>query len=339
MRLGFFTFLASLLLIPSHATAQTNFILPAGSFVKKKDPVSKQVDLSRYFLSHIDQQESGSCHIYAATSLIESFCAQVTGKKIDLSEAYFFYRHLRQSLENSGIAILSSGNVLGKVQGGQSVETLKRFKNGSVCTKDEFGLDENGVISAVKSLQAYAVVTTKKLKADYERDNAQAIANCKSPETIESELNAIRLDYSRKFNTRLCTRMDNQVKCKIPAANLNPKHNGVGAVVKTNNPFLKQCMKAVDRIYIDQDPSASRMAELLDRGYPFVCRGSFVAAPGSGYEDEKMDLEVGHAFIVYGYKKNKTSHQVEFLVRDSNSSKPMPYTVTGCDEVLVIVGK
>ena len=104
-----------------------------------------QVDLSSQFQSKITHQYGGTCHIFSAVELLESYCFRKTGKHVQLSRDFYVYQHLRHELETTRSYtpdphFLENELFDGFTDGGDPRLTLERFAHGLAVPQRFFSI-------------------------------------------------------------------------------------------------------------------------------------------------------------------------------------------------------
>lgn len=341
MRRAMAVLLATVIPEPGFGQMQINTIVPPRSIVREVTRETEVVDWSAWFPKKIDQQNAGSCHVYSATALVEAFCKKATGQEIDVSEGYYFYLHIREELSKSSapaealmnfdFSKLTGEEEAGLFDGGNPRATLERFKSGQTCTKAEFAHIENELTPLIKSLRLHQMAIQPKpkdqeafveaLKSDWFRSRQMRVL-CSDKGSGEIEVGVDR----SLFPGLACSRLDQGVRCLVDPKLVDPVQLGQGVRVRTQNQALRQCLGKLGGVETIDQPSNQEIARLLKEGNPVLCYGNFFW-PGKGL--------VGHGVILYGYHKNPKKPP-EFLVRDSNFTSTRPFTVTGCDRILVL---
>lgn len=267
------------------------------------------VDLNHQYRKRVPLQKGGSCHIFAAVALVEAACYRYTKKKLDLSEAYLFSRHLRVEAEdhhNYRYYFPENEAYFTLFDGGKPFKTIQRIFNGSVCTEAEFPFDRK----FVESLRA----TRKQAREQYH----------------SSDDRSFRKRVLKEVDDRFCEVIDGEIQCRSerPVA-----ARGVGYLIQSDDPDLQECLRVPMKAK-ETSWTLKRAIQYLSNGIPFICSSHVTYASGGGGQ---------HAFNVVGYRFNSSrryTHQLEFKVRDSNDTKATwGWNIPQCDRITVITRK
>ena len=281
-----------------------------GRFSNEKIRISgqdrfKYVDLSKQFRPEVQKQYGGSCHVYAASALFESFCYRQTGEHLDISEGYLFYRHLRheintmESFDSKEQAQTSNGEFTYQ-DGGTAVFTLKRIAEGDVCSESELPFYVENAKPGRESFSNILADLNDTLEVD---ENT----------TVPKKEIVRYLDWAaaRSVGEGKVFQMDQD-----------------GFRLATNDHKLKDC---ATRLHAVPDPedflgrpedSFDRAIELLNQGIPFGCSSTYnfgidptrVNLDGSPYlhTGRHIATVVGYEFLTDGPRP-----EVRFLMRDT----------------------
>ena len=224
----------------------------------------------------------GSCHVHAATSLVESFCYRVLEeqgfkgyKHLDFSEAFLFIKHVNdklQSLPGKDLGKLSAQELMYALEGGKPLDTLKR-----VLFEEKIAFEEQ-VPMTFKWARA--------IKANI------GVGGMRSVPLNMEILNRIMVqEFAKKMQSDSLLR---------------------GRVARSFALF-QRCTDNKFKVYQLRENKISfpRYAKkFLDQGIPVQC-SAMVSYPG---DDSRSGP---HAFVVMGYDSQRGV--VDYKVRDSNT--------------------
>ncbi len=100
-------------------------------------------DLTNQLSRPLRQQTGGTCHLVSQVDLFEAACFRLTGKRINLSEAYLTHEHLKAALKDAArvntLLSRKMGEHLTTFDGAlpSDVRSLKRIMSGDVCVESE----------------------------------------------------------------------------------------------------------------------------------------------------------------------------------------------------------
>lgn len=266
--------------------------------------VQANVDLSKHFKPNQRKQflGVGSCHVHAATSIIENFCYRallemgVKGyKHINLSEAYSFIFHLNKGIsefskEKIDSIIAKNQRLFQLVDGGHPSRTLE-----SILVDSKFCLDEQCPMTA------YAA------------------------EKLEHNINLNLLESIEGNNSILNYVTTEEYRKKIKADPL------ISLRVKRGFELFDKCRENKFSIYaIPDDIKAFPLygKQFLDQNIPMLC---------SKHVHYRSGAAGAHSFIVAGYDKQPTFYS--YRVRDSNSiwTTEKGWIIEECEPAIVML--
>ncbi len=104
--------------------------------------VQLAVNLTAALPPNESAQQAGNCHTIAASEFLESSCFMQTRKRVQISRAYLFYRHLRASLLRDPPTLVDGKKPpkeegITPMDGGDELNDLKRILKGDVCAANE----------------------------------------------------------------------------------------------------------------------------------------------------------------------------------------------------------
>jgi len=267
-----------------------------------------KVDLSYQFRKETKCQIGGTCHIFAATALMEGACYRATGKKIDISEAYFMYHHWRDVIKSSrydlselypadtnAVDAENTRNMIFYFDGGYPIETISRALSKSICTENEFPLEKE----FLKKISHHNKILNKIVADEIQK---------KSKIFGEKVGKAVAVAFTEKSTKEYyCDKLDNTALCFIPPSTVKKKSKEKGIIATSNDPDLRACFKKKPKVVNLEDPKEEVLLKLLRNKIPFVC-STFVS-----YGDGKSGA---HALVVTGYEMIEGERI--YLARDSN---------------------
>lgn len=234
------------------------------------------------------QQRYGDCHIQAAIVAVEAACFRKTNQKFSLSDAYFFYRHLRTEITNFGNASfltdLKDGQFSQNDAGDYQI-TLDRIKNDNAMLGSEYNMIHFG--DAIKG--------PLKTRAKYWQ-----LRNSKK-EPNEAE-------FETKMRAELATSLDESLQ-KVAHGKLVAENRGYGGYVHLVNKVANHPLQACEFSKlktVDFTMTAERAVALITNAIPFICQTSI-----EGQGGEHVVLFAGYTYAP-GYREN-----LSFKVRDS----------------------
>ncbi len=272
-------------------------------------------------------QSGGTCHIHTAVNLLEAACYRATGKRLDLSEAYYYYRHIRPQLEK-GYAIDKKVEpyLATHKDGGRVERTVERFRNGSVCLENDFKCTTADFVNWTRlNGEHFTEFLELKVESDGEQAYLKALPGFKK---ISEKI--VKVRSSSKLRATYPGDFQREMDVMAGRALNQPSmyESKEGYVKKSENPAVKACIAAGIN-YKAVPYSEEKMISLLARGIPVGCSG-FV-----GYEgDEKpVDYSARHVFTINGYRYDEETNQMRFAHRDSND---LPLRKMDCEELVVV---
>ncbi len=281
-----------------------------------------EVDLSEQFSKDIPNQRGGFCHVFAATALLESACYRALGRRVDLSEGYYCYRHLRTRLSScEKLPIGKAG--LNSISGGDPSGTMDRFLSGSQC----------------EEAQCTVADFWKPLEKTFEKhhneteERKKVLGNLNDPRSTRDKLEALHSSFQeRRVPRDLSESLDAQFRTTLK----NSSFSSAGGLVNKNmNSDLDACRKAIRRLPSEERPSVERILSLLSEGVPFVCSGTVIG-------ENRESLQ--HSVVLLGYRQHPTKRSAfEYLARDSNAEHPIWITAaqwaSPCEQIDILTVK
>lgn len=125
-------------------------IFPSGNKYPSSVYLGSQVETHSHVIDNtriFENQKGGTCHIYSAANLFEATCFRYLKVRLNISDGYLVYRHLREYFAKSKSIEISDKHSHGMfiaphIDGGFPKETLQRIFRGSVCTESTCPFDE-----------------------------------------------------------------------------------------------------------------------------------------------------------------------------------------------------
>jgi hypothetical protein len=279
----------------------------------------RMVSLEGQFPLKSQLQIGGTCHIYSTTLAAESACYRKHGLRVDLSEAYLFYLHLRAKLnemtsfdldlqEDPGeITYFDAGDITDENR------SYDRVLHGNILSEEELPFDDQYVGWYTNPIAKYR--QTKKPNQSlpirlYQRffdrknyENQTVVVNDRFPEIFRRILD--ERFYLRHGPTDWSEGL--------------PK-------VTSKNPWLRKCFDGKMRLSVE-GYSLKKALTLLSIGIPFTC--STKNAYGETGSDDY------HSLNIIGYRYNPRSHlNIEFQTFDSNFGRPnWGWQLTECTDI------
>jgi len=219
------------------------FLGSANVFGQVQKKYIEIVDLSADFPNKVVKQESPLCHIHAAVSLLENWCARKTRRRIKLSDAFFAYRYLRVRLNR--IVDFKSMDTKTRdfydwwylLEEGTPRETFQRFKHGQSSSESEFPLEKLDQIESAISR--------------FHIDEEETLV------TLKREIDEIFIEGSKQSGQKM-------------------KHNWNGGFeTRSNDPDILDCMKYSFKIEIRRDFDAKAVISKLRSKIPVLAETPF----------------------------------------------------------------
>jgi HEAT repeat protein len=248
--------------------------------------VPATITLESHFPEAFPQQKGGSCHIFAATALFGEACFRETGNFVQASNAYLFYRHLREFIASEGKLSLEKppGNYTALDGGRNSSETLNRILNQPVCTEEECPFDLNFLVELAGAVHE-------------PRNQIE-----KEPVSGKTE---------ERYGKLVTAALDSAMK-KVMKDSVMPAKKGGFEVKEVHSHDIKKCVEKLAKPLSKENPSPLEGIQILASGTPFICHGTFRFG----------DVPGQHATLFLGYEFQKDG-QIDWLVRDSNHEQIM----------------
>ena len=100
-------------------------------------------DLSEQFQKKVTQQYGGTCHVFSASELLESYCYRRMSQRVSLSRDYFVYLHVQSEFASyksytPAPDFLKTPLFDDFTDGGDPMKTLTRFSQGIAVSSSEF---------------------------------------------------------------------------------------------------------------------------------------------------------------------------------------------------------
>ncbi len=294
----------------------------SGSFRFGSGIYPTTVDLSREFPTREEDQEGGSCHVYASTGLFGHACFRQTGQWMDLDETYLMLRHLRQQfiIESRKPATLQN----------QLVEAFRLLI---------FQLNSNGIISPFDGVKADSVTSTLKRitggscrieKPYFKTQNLNFWYNF-SEEFERDYKNTEGKDYSAivQFYAQMVQRID-AVLLAIDAVD---HRDGYGPVIRDQDPLLKECLNKKWSI-TSNDWNEETAYSLLSKRIPFACAGNWDV--NTKTINHYRDKPSNHIAIITGY--DRTASGTLWQVRNSQNNlvSQTNWDLRACEKMVVL---
>lgn len=279
--------------------AHSSLADPGGGLHEKSN---WDVNLSGLFEATTDKQQGGSCHMYAAGSLIEGACNRKFKHYVALDKAIPFLTHLIKQFES-----LSSYDVLDR----NKKYIFTDLDGGFIEKSIHLAINEEHFIrEAVDSKLIYSRLD--KFIHDYREDVYKVSKSwaAKTGLTPVEAFEQIRPLKSSMFPALFV----NFLRGEVAAA----RARAVQYLAK--NPYLNRsqsdlewCLYAGVKLH-QESYTLGAALYYLKQGIPFACSGDFKLSANS--------KPAAHVTTVIGYRKNKNFRSgFEFLVRDSNDSE------------------
>ncbi len=260
-----------------------------------------EVDLSELFPENLPQQRGGFCHVFAATALLQSACYRALGKRVDLSEGYFCYRHIRNRLSSCKRLPIGSAGIF-SVSDGFAWNTMDRFLSGSYCDEAQCTLTDFW-----SPLEA-----SFEKHRDESEERKKVFSELNDPLPTKQKLEALHRSFQeQRIPGELTKSLDSHFLTILTNPTFSTRSGVVNAAIDSD---LEACRKAIRRLPSEESPSVERILELLTQGIPFVC----------STQVEYKDRAGKHAVVVLGYRHDSTEPFVfRYLIRDSNLPHPV----------------
>lgn len=282
----------------------------------------RDVDLSYLLRMPRQKQFGGSCHVFAATALVESTCKRLVHRDVNISETYLFYRHIRERLIHATRSAPERKGNLSSVDGGTIYATLKRITNRDYLLESEFPYDSDFVsemrlvlsqINLQKEIELFLDLIDFEctpledellVKMCNERV-ADALNKSRVYRPIEEVIKELDDLFIRRFNElkrRNFIKVDG-AKNKTQSSILNRGHYFYNTALDKNN-----CLKKITSY--KSLPFNSKLALiLLSKGLPFVCSGNVKYGQFSGR----------HGLVFVGHHYDQIKRRIVWKALDSNT--------------------
>jgi hypothetical protein len=228
-----------------------------------------------------NQGPIGSCHIFAATALVEAQYYLLTGSYIDLAERDLFYQHLFPSGNEKDIKN-EAHSFSSLAEGGWSEKDLNRFQENGICQEDKLPYEDllNGEAQEIYS-------QLKSFKVEKNLDEIAEEFSLKKHGSCLNERKNIRNKFSDyKIETLRCGR---DIKCTKEAILTYLKCNPLAVGVASYGSMLQP--KWLEKILYT--PGAAGLHALVIAGYDctrdeFIMRNSWGASDYDRVDANKL---------------------------------------------------
>lgn len=316
----------------------------AKQLIKLMEQSGQSVSLVSNYDKYVQTQTFGTCHIFAIAHLFQASCKRYAGVDVDVSEAYLFYRHLREFFEGKDYYDGLSGNKTDSLDGSgeaeaatsdeQLINTIERIMNGSLMSEEEFPFDFEfetwlmGLFEQQRSrIQPDLNLGEKllcKMTGDGRRiSNQESIVEAEFPELVRTELDKQFIIKHKKFKSTACSSHGLNTLC----SDMDPQRSlSGGYFASTGNTTLRKCLEAgITPKYHKMGLSASEMVNLLNDGHSLLCANR-------RYKNLNGKELGGHAFNIVGYRKDPLTGQTDFQIIEPNTGYPQWHPhIKNCD--------
>ena len=301
-------------------------------------------------------QHGGSCHVHSAASLFEAACYKETGQRIKLSEAYLFYRHLRQTVARRGInptRRIAPGDGYTEHDGGFEEHTLERILASHSVLVEEDANDEaffqfleawvkkeqddpdaagRGIDPLTMALWAVTGasmggVSTMALAPKCDRafiSLAMGAAGGLAGLTGEILSEAVEEnDLNKKAGERFAVGSD---KAANEAFGLQGDSPSEGRWGLSDNAALREGLQRRWRIqqYVG---TTENLLTALNNGDPFICADTF----------DFGNVRGPHAALVLGYRFQGS--EMQLLIHNANGKAAQWWSASSCQKITLLTSE
>lgn len=325
---SFFSIIAVFLFLSTAAQAGDTLLGVASkrTFLQAGKRFPAKVDLTPQFRDEKSCQSGGTCHVHSAVNLLEAACYRATGRKLDISETYYYYRHLRQQLY-PGYKIDKEVEPMAALHqdGGFVERNVQQFQRGHVCLESDFACSTS---EFVRWTNMHGNLLSMEFKAQVReemeaaREKALLFKRLSAATTETFSTVGKKLTFPKMFRDE----MDEKAGRALKIRSMYDKDSGHAA--RSPDPDLQDCLDVGVHVK-SVSYSEEKLLELLGLGFPVACTG-FV-----GYEGDKepLDRSSRHVFPITGYERDPKTKKITFTNRDSND---IPMKNMECERLIVV---